>query len=161
MGRARTRNADGHVLVLERRERLGGAPLHVLPTQKADARRLDSEKEILGDAQVRCERELLVDHDDPALASVSRAPRRVGPTVDGDVPRVRRQHSGEKVHESTLPRSVLSDEGPNLPRPHGEGDIVDGDGRPEALRQLLAPRDAAGRPRSPKPSIDVGREQRC
>ncbi len=84
----RRRGRRGSSRGAERRERGGGAARELPAADEAEARGLDAEQDVLGDGEVRAERELLVDHGDAGAARVLRAARAVGGAVEEDLARV-------------------------------------------------------------------------
>ena len=94
---------------------------------------LDAERDVLRDREDRHQHEVLVHHADAGRDRVfGRAePRRLA--VDEDLALVGLRQPVQDVHQRGLPRSVLAEQGVDLPRGHREADLVVGHERAEPL----------------------------
>ena len=112
-----------HPIALDQADGAGNAAAH----------RLDAQHDILHHAQVRRERQLLVDHRDAGLPRGQRIARRVSGAVEPHLPGVRRQRARENRHQRALPGAVLADERADLAATHGEIHGIERHGRAEGL----------------------------
>ncbi len=118
-------------------EQFGGGPLHRLAVDEAEAAGLAAEKDVLGDAQVRYEVELLVDGCDAVPLGVLRAVDAHGLAADEDAARVRTVGAGEHLDECRLARAVLAEQGVHLAGAQIEIDAVERDHAGEGLAHAL------------------------
>ena len=100
------------------RSRMRGA-IEQAPRHRA--RRLDAEQDVLGDGQVRRQRQLLVDHRHARAARVQRLGRRVRPRRRASSPRVGLQRAREDLHERALAGAVLAEQRVHLARARPTG----------------------------------------
>src|SRR5438552_10244077 len=94
---------------------------------------LAAEKNVLGDVEVRNERELLKDDGD---AEPSRVRRRFQPhrlAIEQDLARVGTLRAAEDAHQRRLPRAVLSEKEMDVARVHRKRDVVERADAREAL----------------------------
>ena len=113
------------------------------------------EEQVLGDAEVREEVQLLVDERDPARRRPRTARGRVGLAREAHRACVRRQHAAEHVHERRLARAVLADQAEHAAR--AEGELTPSSTRhaeeglldPDELEERGAGRGRAHRPTQP------------
>ena len=92
---------------------------HAAPVEKAAARRLAPEEQVLGDGEVGQQREFLEDGRDRRPPRASRgAAERDRLAVEPELARVRPMNAGEQLHQRRLAGAVLA------------GDGMDGAGRP-------------------------------
>src|SRR3954449_6176130 len=132
--RRAARAAGGGDVEPDALEQLARLPLLGAADDQPEVGGLVAEHEVLGDAQVRGERELLVDHGDPQLLGVARAVEAHLLALQLDVAVVPALGLGEQLHQRGLAGAVLAGHGVHLAPAHLEVDAVDrGDAR-KALR---------------------------
>ena len=86
----------------------------------AEARGFDAEHDVLHHAQVRRQRQLLVDHRHAGAARLDRLARRVRRAFEPHLARIRPNRAGQDGHQRALARAVLADQRAHLARPDGE-----------------------------------------
>ena len=106
------------------------------------ARRLDSEQDVLGDGEVRAERELLMDEGDAAPPRLERRGRGVGPIVELHLAAVRMQRAGDDAHQRALAGAVLPDQGVHLAGVEHQVHAVQRHRRAEPLGEARDPEHA-------------------
>ena len=84
------------------------------------------EDEVVGDTQVRRQRELLVDHGDPQLLGVARPVEADRLAIQLDLAVVPALGLGEQLHEGRLAGAVLAGDRVHLAGPDVQVDAVDG-----------------------------------
>ncbi len=107
-------------------------PRQLLVTQPRP-RALRPEEDVLGDRELRTDRQLLMDVRDPSPARLGRPARRVRRIAQPHRAGVRREQAGEDVEQRALPRPVLPDQRMHLPGAYVEIDAAKSDRRAEAL----------------------------
>jgi len=129
---------DPDVELVEHRPRL---PVHPRPVEERAKRpappRLPPEEEVAGDVDRVAEREVLVDHLDPAAAGVGRRGEADLLAVDDDPAPVRRLGPGQDLGQGRLAGGVVADQPQHLPRLEPEIDPPQRLDRPEALGDPL------------------------
>ncbi len=105
--------------------------------QEAAAGGLAPEHDVLGDAEVRDQGELLVDRAHPLVERLARRGQVDGAAADRDGPLVRAVDPRQHLHDGGLAGAVLPDEGVHLARRHGERGAADGVHGAEALVHAL------------------------
>ncbi len=123
--------------VTELAQRLRRNRAHTIALDDAAARRLDAEEDVLHHAEVRRERQLLVDHRDAGAACVQRIARRVRRTVEPHGAGVRSQGAREDGHQRALAGPVLADERADLARTHAEVHRIERHGGAERLADAV------------------------
>ncbi len=96
-------------------------------------RRLDTERNVVHHAQVRRERQVLINHGHAGPARFARISRRVRPAVERHRPRVWRDRARENGHQRALARAVLPDQRAHFAAAHGEVHAVERNGAAERL----------------------------
>ena len=96
-------------------------------------RRLDAERDVVHDAQVRRERELLINHRHAGLASLTRVSRLVRRVIQRHRSRIWNDGARKNRHQRALARAVLADERAYFPAAHSKIDTVEGNGAAERL----------------------------
>ena len=117
--------------------------------EEAAPRRLPAEQDVLGDRQVRAERQLLVDQRDAALARLVRRRRTVRLARQPHLALVGLQRPGKHVHQRALAGAVLADERVDLAGLERKRHAVERDGRPEALADAVETRAGSSSPSRP------------
>ena len=104
--------------------------------EPAAAPALVAEEDVLGDRQVRHQREFLVDDDDAARFAVLDAPEADRLAVQDDLAVVaaRRVDPGQHLHQGGLPGAVLAADRVDLAAPYGERDVLQRGDPGEGLR---------------------------
>ena len=112
----------------------------IAPRQDAPVRlsRLTPERQILGDSEVRAEREILIRRRDPARLRVRGPVKLDGLPLDRDPPRVGARRTAQHADLGALACAVVADEADDLPCVHAETDVLHSLNRPEVLRQSFA-----------------------
>ena len=100
-------------------------------------RHLVAEEDVVGDRQVRAERELLMDERDAAVARIAGRGGREPRAVEVHLAAIGLHLSGQHVHERALPRPVLAEQGQHLAGANGQIDPVERDRRAVALRDAV------------------------
>jgi hypothetical protein len=95
------------------------------------------DEQVLGDAQILEEVELLVDEGDAARLGVARAARLVGGAVQRHAAAVHAVHAAQDVHRRRLAGAVLADQPQHLAGGQREADLVQHLDAEEALADLL------------------------
>ncbi len=114
-------------------QRRRGTLPHGPPLDQTVVRRLGAEGDVLHHAQVRRQRQFLVDHGDAGGAGIERLMRRVGGAVEQHAPGVGPDDARQDPHQRALAGAVLPDERAHLPRGHGEVHAVHRHGGAEHL----------------------------
>jgi hypothetical protein len=117
----------------QRRQHARRGVAHLRAPDQAQARGLHAQHDVLGNGQVRRERQLLVDHRDAGAARVERAAGAIRPAVERHRPGVGPQRARQDSHQCALAGAVLADDGAHLASGYREIDAVHRDGRPEGL----------------------------
>ena len=81
--------------------------------------------DVLGDAERRAERQLLVDDDDAGCPAVERRTEPDGLAVDPQFALGRLQVAGHDVHQGRLAGAVFTDDGMDFARPDAERNLVE------------------------------------
>src|ERR1051326_6023142 len=115
-------------------EQLPGAGVERIALQH-ERRAFRAEKDVLGDGEMRAERELLVDVGDAASPRVDRGRGRVRRAVDRHRAGVGAEKTGEDVEQRALAGAVLADERVHFAGTQAEVHAVEGDCRAETLRE--------------------------
>ena len=144
---------------------LHGCAIHETPSSG-----FAPEHDVLLDAQVVAETQLLVDQPYPDGHRVTRTGEGQALAVQEHLARVRSMHAGQHPHQRALPRAVLTHEGKDLAPVQGQRDVLEGPnpaerlGDPPQLQQGsdgLATGQHHGRLSAPGSSRDpVGRRPR-
>jgi hypothetical protein len=120
------------VVVPELRQRRAGPRAHGVPVDETrdpgpetSPARLRPKQQILHDAEIRRERQLLVDHRDARAPRVDRTRRRIRASVDRHRPGVGLERAREHRHQRALARAVLPDEPADLPGGHRQLDPLE------------------------------------
>jgi hypothetical protein len=122
--------ADGGDRVLveaHRAEQPTGLGVGAVPVDEpAPAAPLVAQEDVLGDRQVRHQRELLVDDRDPGALAVPDVGERHRPAVEADLAVVgaRRVHPGQHLHERGLAGAVLAADRVDLAAAHRERHVL-------------------------------------
>ena len=96
-----------------------------LPVDAPSPPRFKAEDDVLQHRHLADEHELLVHHADPEPDRLFRRQRRIRFSLDGDAPLLGNVHAVENLHESGLPRSVLSYERVDLSLLKREQSVLD------------------------------------
>ena len=92
-------------------ELLAGFARHAPPLHEAEAvGRLDAEKHVLGNRQIRRHAELLMDHGDAGRARVARRAEARRLPIEHKTAGEFRMHAGDDLHQRAFSRAVLADE---------------------------------------------------
>ena len=110
----------------ELRERVDGRASHRIPIEHAEPHWLNADDGVLGDGEMRGERQLLVNHRHAGTAGVERRARRIGCAVDPHVARVGQQRAGQDSHERALAGAVFADHRQHFAAVQAEGHVVQG-----------------------------------
>jgi hypothetical protein len=94
-----------------------------------------TEEDVVLDAELRDEAELLVHERDPVRLRVERVPERQLDAVEADDPLVRPHEPDEGLHEGALAGAVVPADGVHLADPDVERELADGAHRPVGLRE--------------------------
>ena len=133
------RRVEGNIRVpelLERRPRRAADRIAVNDAERAQhplPRGLDAERDVVHHAQVRRERQLLINHRHAGLARLARISRRVRRAVQRHRSGIGNDGAGKNRHQRALARAVLPDERAHFPAAHSEVDTVERDGAAERL----------------------------
>ena len=127
--------------VSEERQRLADAAAVAARVDPTPTVVLPSEEDVGLDAQVRREVELLVDHAHARATGDERTAARKRIAGECDRAGVRTVHAREHLHERALAGAVFADERVDFTRADLEVDVVERDGRPEALRHRRHPEE--------------------
>ena len=141
-------------------EHRAGSPPHRRPVNEAVSPRLSSKENILGDCQIRKQREFLKDRGNARLASARCAAEAHLAAHESDLAGIGRINTGEQLHQCRFPCAVLSCDrmrGPCKSRKGYRGKRLDrteplcdrlgryaGQMRPTAERRSLDPRTKVG-----------------
>ena len=106
---------------------------HRRPVEKAGPERRIVDQDVLGDAQGRQQRELLVDDDDAGFERRLRRERGHDLAVEFQPALVRLEMAAHDLHERALPGAVLAEDGVDLAGQDFAGDVVERLRRAEAL----------------------------
>ncbi len=106
---------------------------HLVPSYDAAPHGFDAQHDVFHHAEVRRQRQFLVDHRDAGPARVERIARRKRLAGQPHRAAVRRERACENRHQRALARAVLADERAHLARRHREIDRVERDGRAKRL----------------------------
>ena len=122
-----------HVAVAEPPQRIRRDGARAGAVDHTEPSRLDAEHDVLRDAQVRRDRQLLVDHRDAGAAGVERLARTVGRAVERHRAGVGPERAGQDAHQRALAGAVLSDERAHFAAGHGDVHPVERHRRAERL----------------------------
>ena len=95
--------------------------------------RLDAEHDVLGDAQVRRDRQFLIDHRDAGAPGVERFPRMVVGPVEPHRAGVGPLRARQDAHQRALAGAILPDERAHFSARHGDVHAVERHRRAERL----------------------------
>src|SRR5271166_5827807 len=98
---------------------------HFAAVERAEARRLEAEVDVLGDRPIRQKAQLLVDDADPRPAGGDRMGERDVAPVEADAPGVGGIDPAEDFYESRLAGAVLAAKRVNLATRAAEADVVE------------------------------------
>ena len=98
--------------------------VELLFVQDSTAGRLTTEKNVMGNVEVRAEVEFLVDEGDSSAAGLAGAGEAHSSAVNGDGALIRRNDASEDLHQRALARSVFAHQNVNFPFAQIEGNGV-------------------------------------
>ena len=87
----------------------------LLLVQDSAARRFTTEKNVMGNVEVRAEVELLVDKRDSSVAGLPGAGEAHGSALEGDCALIRRNDASEDLHQRAFARSVFTHQNVDFP----------------------------------------------
>ncbi len=122
-----------NIVVPELLQRLDRDVAHAPALDETVTHRLDPEHDVLHHAEVRRERQLLMDHRNTGAAGFERIARCVRHVVDPHRALVWRNGAGEDRHQRALARAVLADKRAHLARMHRQARAIERDGGAEPL----------------------------
>jgi hypothetical protein len=126
MLRLLTGASKGYVFVMQFRQRLTGEFAPAGTIQPAEARRFLAEQNIFLHAQMRRQRQLLINHGDAAAPRVERIGRHEGLAVEFDCARIRTVRAAEDFHQRAFARAIFPDQDMHLARGDLKGNILEG-----------------------------------
>ena len=101
--------------------------------KRAGARRLCAKRDVVHHAQVRGERQLLIDHRNARATRIARVSRRVRRTVQHHRAGIRRRGARKNGHQRALAGAILADQRAHLAAAHGKVDTVERHGAAKRL----------------------------
>src|SRR5688572_11777447 len=102
-------------------------------TECASPRRLDAKRDVVHHAQVRRQRQLLVNHRDAGLTRLAWIFWRVRHAVQRHRSGVWSGRAGQNRHQRAFARAILADQRTYFSTAHGEIDTIERDGAAERL----------------------------
>ena len=104
----------------------GGGGVGLVPVDDAAAGALVAEEDVLGDGQVRAQRQFLVDDDDAALFALPDVGELADLAVEVDLAGVGavRVHPGQHLHQRRFAGAVLAADGVDLLPTHRQADVL-------------------------------------
>ena len=126
LGRAAAadRGVKRNVFVAQFRQRLPGQFAATGAVEPAEARRLLAQQDVLLHAQVRSQRQLLVNHRHAAAPRVQGIGRDERPSVEFDRAGVRLMGAAEDLHQGAFTRAVFADQDMHLAGGDFKGNIL-------------------------------------
>ncbi len=119
---------------------------------------LAAQEDVLVDAQVPRQGQVLVDHLDTQHTGVGRAVETDWMALHEDLARARRVESGEALHERRLARAVVANDSEDLTALEGQADVAERHDLPEPLRDAAGLDDGC---LSPRGGPRYGRRRLC
>src|SRR5439155_8625642 len=95
------------------------------PAEPASPGLLAAQENVVGDAELRNQVQLLIDDSDPAVLGVARPREPERPAAQTDLTLVFRDRAGEDLHQGTLAGAVLTAKGMYLTPPGRERHVLE------------------------------------